>query len=271
MILSNQRFNISDIENSGPVVFSPDEQDQLFRAIIRRSLSGILIFQQDRVVFSNPALQDIVGLTEDEILRTNPFDLVHPVDRDLVRYRAAEGLKGLSPPDDYEFRILTADGKTRWVRLLATSIIYQGKPAVLANILDTDELKRAEELQREADRLRTTLLNSLPHPALLIRRDRIILAANRHARDLGARIGGFCGSEFGRRAFWPEASEDLKQKTESQAAAATIKCGLCRADQALESGQPLSIRAHEAFGRLWDAFWIPVDADTYLHYAIDVT
>jgi PAS domain S-box-containing protein len=163
--------------------------------------------------------------------------------------------------------------------LLATSIIYQGKPAVLANILDIDERKRSQELQREAGRLRTTLLDSLPHPAMLIRRDRIILAANRQARDLGARIGGFCGSEFGRRAFWPEASPeaspkasiDLQRETESHAAAATIKCEFCRADQALESGEPLSIRAHEAFGRLWDAFWIPVDADTYLHYAVDVT
>jgi PAS domain S-box-containing protein len=263
--------NRHDTENLAPVLFNPDEQDQLFRAVIRRSLSGLFLFQEDRVVFSNPALQDIVGLSEDQVLRLNPFDLVHPDDRDLVRQRAAQRLKGLSPPDDYEFRILTADGKTRWVHLLATSIIYQGKPAVLGNILDIDERKRAQELQREADRLRTTLLDSLPHPAMLIRRDRIILAANRHARDLGARIGGFCGNEFGRRAFWPEASGDLRRKTGSQAAAGTIKCEFCRADQALESGKPLSIRALEASGKFWDAFWIPVDADIYLHYAVDVS
>ena len=271
--------NAYDIENLDPVTFDPDEQDQLFRAVIRRSLSGILIFQEDRVVFSNPALQDIVGLTEDEILGLNPFDLVHPADRDLVRQRAAARLQGLSPPDDYEFRILTADGKTRWAHLLATSITYQGKPAILGNILDIDERKRAQELQREDARLRTTLLDSLPHPAMLIRRDRIILAANRPAHDLGARIGGFCGNEFGQRAFWPEDSPkdspkvsiDLQQKTGSQAAAGTVKCEFCRADQALESRKPLSIRALEASGRLWDAFWIPVDADIYLHYAIDVT
>ena len=132
--------------------------------------------------------------------------------------------------------------------------------------------KRAEELQREADRLRTTLLDSLPHPAMLIRRDRIILAANRHARDLGARIGGFCGNEFGRRAFWPRFTEDPKHQSEKPGCRRKHQhVKFCRADQALESGKPLSIRAQEAFGRLWDAFWIPVDADTYLHYAIDVS
>jgi len=118
------------IEIADTVIFESNEQDWFFRAGAQRSLWGILIFQEDRVVFSNPALQDIVGLTEDEILRINPFELVHPVDRDLVRQRAEGRLKGLSPPDDYEIRILTADGKTKWVRLLATSINYQGKPAV---------------------------------------------------------------------------------------------------------------------------------------------
>ena len=27
----------------------------------------------------------------------------------------------------------------------------------------------------------------------------------------------------------------------------------------------------EASGRFWDAHWIPIDEDTYLHYAVDVT
>ena len=258
-------------ENSDFVIFDLDEQDQLFRTVIRRSLSGLFIFQEDRVVLSNPALQDIIGLTEDEILGMDPFDLVHPSDRDMVKQRAAERLKGLSPPDDYEFRILTAGGQTRWVRLLATSIFHHGKPAILANILDIDEQKQAKERQREADRLSTTLLDSLPHPAMLIRQDRIILAANRYAQNLGARIGGFCGSEFGKRAFGPDATGNLQQKTGSQAATGSIKCEFCMADQAFEIREPQNIRTLEAFDRLWDAYWIPVDTDTYLHYAIDVT
>jgi sigma-54 dependent transcriptional regulator, acetoin dehydrogenase operon transcriptional activator AcoR len=271
LVLGKQMPNIHNIEYSDPAIFCPDEQDRLFRTVIQRSLSGLLIFQEDRVVFSNPALQGIVGLTEDEILRLNPFDLVHPMDYDLVRQRAALRLKGLSPPDDYEFRILHTGGKTRWVRLLATSIVYQGKAAILANILDIDERKRAEGLQREADRLRNSLVDSLPHPAMLIQRDHIILATNRHAHDLGARVGEFCGNAFGREAFGPDASGDFSREARSNKGAGNIKCEFCRVDQALESGEPLGIRALEAFNGLWDVFWIPVDADTYLHYAIDVT
>ena len=259
-------------ENAAQVIdLDPAEEDRLLRAVIQRSLSGIIIFQEDRVVFSNPALQDIFGLSEEKMLQTSPFDLVHPEDREIVRRRAGQRLQGLSPPDDYEIRVLHADGSSKWVRLMATSITYRGKPAILGNILDIEERKRSEELEREADRLRSKLLDSLPHPALLVRRDRIILAANRPARDLGARIGGFCGVEFGRRALSPSFSENSQPAADNPTAAGNIQCRFCRAEQAFEEAAPVSVKGLEVDGRFWDAFWIPVDPDTYLHYAIDVT
>jgi len=119
--------------------------------------------------------------------------------------------------------------------------------------------------------VRGTLLDSLPHPAMLIGRDHIILAANRYAMELGARFGEFCGSAFGRRAFGPETQEDGLPREESRDDAASVQCQFCLADQAFESGESLSIKALEASGRYWDACWIPVDENTYLHYAIDVT
>ena len=91
MIDRKQMDHRDGIENTeSHIFFDPYEKDQLFRAVIRRSLSGLFIFQKDRVVFSNPALQDILGLTEDEMLNINPFDLVYPADRDLgsVRFRS---------------------------------------------------------------------------------------------------------------------------------------------------------------------------------------
>jgi len=263
--------NRTGSQNPDPIFLDPDEQNLLFLNIIQRSLSGILIFQEDRVVFSNPALQEMIGLTEDEILQMDPFDLVHPIDHDLVRQRAAQRLKGLSPPEDYKFRILTSDGEAKWMRLFATSITYRGKPAILANILDIDEQTRADELQRKNDRLRITLLDSLPHPAMLISRDRIVLAANRYALDLGAQIGEFCGNGFGKQVFTFEATDNFQSEAECRIPSGPTVCQICRVDQALESMEQFCVRALEARGRYWDAFWIPVDEDTYLHYAIDVT
>lgn len=262
-------LNSHRIEKS-PFVFDPDEQRQLFQTIIRRCLSGLLLFQENRVIFSNPALSDITGLSEEEILKMNPFDFVHPDDRKMVRQRAAKRLNGHSPPDDYEFRIISCDGKTKWVRLLSTSVTHRGYPAILANILDIDDRKKADELQREADRLHTTLLDSLPHPAMLIRRDRVILVANRHAREMGAQIGNYCASEFGRHISAPDTSSPLPNRIERQPPP-NFKCHFCRADEAFKKMAPASIKGLAYSGGFWDVSWIPVSTNMYLHYAIDVT
>jgi len=263
--------NNRPLEHSLSDILTPDEQDRLFRAVIQRSLSGILIFQQDRIVFSNPTLQEMLGLTEDEILLTNPFDMVHPSDRSLVKQRAGQRLKGKSPPDDYEFRLITSNGKIKWVRTLATSLDFRGKPAIFANIIDIDEKKHAEELQREAQQLRSSLLDGIPHPALLISKDGIILATNRQASDLGVNIGGYCNPEFSSRIFSPNGSKTSHAAPEKAADPGSIKCSFCQADQMFKKGEPITLYALEGSGRFWDAHWIPIDANTYLHYAIDVT
>jgi PAS domain S-box-containing protein len=260
---------LKECRNSG--IFDPIKQNLLHRAIIRFSLSGIFIFQGEQIVFSNPALQKMVGLAEGEIQQTNPFDLVDPRDRQEVKQKAVRLLKGISFPEGFEFRMLTAKGETRWMHLLATSIYYNGKPAVLANILDIQERKQAEDLQRESLRLQKTLVDTLPHPAMLVRRDRTVLAANRPALDRGARIGDPCNSGFGRQAVGVASADSVQCTTQGPKAGCTHKCGFCLADQAMEARQSKIRTGMQAFGGIWDLFWIPVDRDTYLHYGIDVT
>lgn len=254
-----------------PGIFDPITPSHFHRAVIQCSLSGIFIFQDEKVVFSNPALRKIVGLTEEEILEANPFDLVDPRDRHRVKRQSIRLLKEHRFPDGFEFRMVTANGDTRWMHLLASSIDYGGKPAVLANILDIQERKEAEKLQRETSRLQKTLIDSLPYPAMLIRRDRIILAANLPALNLGARIGDFCNKGFGRKAIGSVSAQWLECKPPSPKTTENIKCGFCLADQAMETRKTKISKEMKAFGGLWDLFWIPVDKDTYLHYGIDVT
>lgn len=114
------------------------------------------------------------------------------------------------------------------------------------------------------------LLDSLPHFAMLIRKDRTVLAANRAARELGARVGGHCWRDFGRSEFIPE--EDKKYVNDHQKVPhGGTHCVFCRADEAFRDGQPRNSPEIRAWERIWDTYWVPLDEDTYLHYAIDIT
>jgi len=122
---------------------------------------------------------------------------------------------------------------------------------------------------REAQ-LSELLLDTLPHPAMLISRERIVLAANRIAREMGAVIGQPCWREFAHAEHIPKAHKEFICKHGALPPGGT-HCTFCHQDQALEAGEAVQVTGLQAFGRIWDVYWIPLDDESCLHYAVDVT
>jgi PAS domain S-box-containing protein len=130
--------------------------------------------------------------------------------------------------------------------------------------------KQAEEVLREKQRLNELLLDALPHPAMLIRKDTTVLAANRMAREAGAIIGGYCWRDFGQSDFIPE--QDLKYINDHKdVPLGGTNCSFCLADKALETQKPTNNPELMAWGKIWDVHWIPLNEEVHLHYAIDIT
>jgi len=123
----------------------------------------------------------------------------------------------------------------------------------------------------ETNKLNRILLDSLPHWAMLIDvKTRTILAANKMALDGGAGIDCQCWDDFGHRQFISEEHKKIIEKDPDRKRDKTIMCDFCLADDAMESGQPTR-KEVEIEGTIWDTWWVPVEKDTYLHYAMDIT
>ncbi len=130
--------------------------------------------------------------------------------------------------------------------------------------------KQAKEVSREQNRLNELLMDSLPHPAMLVNQDKVILAANRIARRIGAKVGGYCWRDFGKSDYIPE--EDKKYiKDHKKIPPGGTCCTFCLTDKALKSQAPAHNPELRAWGKIWDTYWIPLNKEVYLHYAIDIT
>ncbi|MEO0374463.1 MAG: EAL domain-containing protein [Cyanobacteria bacterium P01_A01_bin.17] len=113
-------------------------------------------------LYLNPAVERIFGQSPEEFYRRPQlwFDLIHPEDQERVR-------DSLSSPDplqdsELEYRILTAEGMVRWVRIRAQAAPH-GDAARLDGILhDISDRKQVE----------TKLLHSAQHDALTGLRNR---------------------------------------------------------------------------------------------------
>jgi len=98
--------------------------------------------------------------------------------------------------------------------------------------------------------LNQILLDHMPCVALLLKtKTREIVASNKAARDVGAVPGAYCYSTWGQR---------------------DTPCPWCLAPN-LWNGEGEQHLIIEAIGVIWDAYWVPVTDDIYMHYAFDIT
>ncbi len=118
--------------------------------------------------------------------------------------------------------------------------------------------------------LRRVLIEALPYPTMLIKKNRTIIFANKVARDLGAKVGGFCWQDFAHCEYIPDQDKTYISQNKDISKMLT-QCTFCLADQALKESAPAILPEVEAFGKVWEVHWIPVSTDVFLHYALDIT
>lgn len=127
--------------------------------------------------------------------------------------------------------------------------------------------------RKELINLNEVLLSSLPYPAMYIRgKDKVILSANKNAIDLGVKIGGHCWREFGKSKFISDKEKKIAEVfPDIVPNNYNIKCSFCLADKCTSYFPNQNSPEVNAFGQIWDTYWIKVGNDVFLHYAIDIT
>jgi|GEM_PF-1573996 len=140
------------------------ESEERYRSVTESSLTGIFIYQDDRIIYCNARIEEILGLHRDMIIGRPVWKFAHPEDKEMIQDRAKRRQRGdLDLPSHYEFRVINSSGDTRWLEMIVTTMDYQGRRAFLGNVVDITEMKEAES---ERDELRRRLAQSQKMEAL---------------------------------------------------------------------------------------------------------
>jgi PAS domain S-box-containing protein len=153
---------------------------------------------QGRILEVNPAACQRLGYSRDELLRMNTRDIDAPEFAEGFTDRLEQQLT--SGQFRCEGRHRTRDGRTIPVDINTSSIIIDGKPAVLAVMRDITERERAEEqLRKQTELLQSILANMADAVVVTGERGRLLTFNPAAERLLGLSAADTGGAEWNGR------------------------------------------------------------------------
>ncbi len=131
--------------------------EQRLRNMIEYSLTGISIVQDDQVVFQNTEQERLFGPIPRKAIFAD-LEIIHPEDLEKVKQFYQEITSDKFQPLDLDFRFYPSGHKglrpdMKWVYCRLSYIEYQGKDAMLTNIMDLTQAKELERLLMIQDKM----------------------------------------------------------------------------------------------------------------------
>lgn len=160
--------------------------EETYRALAEHSLHGIVIVQDERVVFVNSVAAGTAGYSVDEILAMTLDEIKAMLDpEDKVRLCAYHQtcLAGEAPSSPHACRLVRKDGMPRWIEVSMAFIQYRNRPAVQMVFSDITERRRAEQALVETERFTQSVLDSLSAHIAVLDAEGTIVAVNRAWRS----------------------------------------------------------------------------------------
>ncbi|MEA1873586.1 MAG: PAS domain S-box protein, partial [Bacteroidota bacterium] len=133
------------------------ESEMKFRNLAESTLMGIMLYQNDYWIYANSAAEEITGYTFGELKQMKFWEFIAPEYVDLIKKRGRARQKGKLAPSGYEFKIITKQGKEKWILLTGNTTELKSGKAGIITVFDITKRKLTEN---ELSKLSTAVIQS---------------------------------------------------------------------------------------------------------------
>ena len=149
--------------------------EEAYETMANSSQVGVYVLQHGKFQFVNQNVADLLGYSQQELIGMNNIQMVHPEDRKLAEQMGAAMLTG-KRTSPFEYRLVTRDGRIRWIMETLTYIQYRGARAILGNSMDITEQIEARTKMAEMKAFEASLLKAIPHAVIGLENRKIMFA-----------------------------------------------------------------------------------------------
>lgn len=165
-----------------------------FRTLAEKSMVGIYIVQNRKVVYVNRRFAEIFNYEPDELIGSSLIDtVIHPDYRDvvneMVRLRNEESIESMH----YETMGKRKDGSSNWVEFYGTRTFFEDEPTFIGSMIDITDRKKIEDEIKISEQKYKLLFESNPMPLWIVAKDDMTVIA---ANNAAARLYGYTSEEL---------------------------------------------------------------------------
>jgi PAS domain S-box-containing protein len=130
------------------------EMQFIIYSYVEKIKEGVVLFQDEIIVWANKAGCDMLGYEYHEVLNKSVIEIVHPKYRQQLSARYALVQAGDEVYDATIWPFVSKTREIRYIRPFSTRVMYMGRPAVMTFFSDvTEEKKAQDELTLRAEML----------------------------------------------------------------------------------------------------------------------
>lgn len=137
--------------------------EEKYRLVVENSREAIFLVQDGKIRFANRKTSELSGYSLEKFNSSPVSAFVHPEDMNMVWENHCGRIFSGKLPGAHCFRVFDPEGNIRWAEANSVSVVWEGRPATLAFLLDVTEQKRVEE---EKERLENDLIQAHKMDAL---------------------------------------------------------------------------------------------------------
>lgn len=146
-----------DTAESRPPGKTMETGEETFRKVLDASLTGISIHEGNRIVYKNPAYDELVGPVPG-LFELTDFVHIHPDDTEAVRAFYEGLLNGKTQAGNVEFRFFPVEGSggrlgPKWVHCRGTRIDFEGEDALLFNFVEMTKTREWDNLMNTHEKM----------------------------------------------------------------------------------------------------------------------
>ena len=142
------------------------ESEEKFRTLSEQSLVGMLILQDDLIVYVNEGFIRMTGYEREELLSMGKggfLSLISEQDRVRVAEQARLRQSGSAGAGTgYQARAVSKNGTVHWVTLIGKSVSYGGRPADFVSVVDISDIKWTEDALRISEQKFRNIFEEAP-------------------------------------------------------------------------------------------------------------